>query len=64
MFETNSRSLANTIPLNFAPSRFEALSAAPAFLLNGNDPNEWLLVLDASQIPAVYFVPASGEEGL
>ena len=57
VFETGSGNLVNTIPLNFAPSRFEALSAGPEFLLNGNKRNEWLLVLDASQTPAVYFVP-------
>jgi DNA-binding beta-propeller fold protein YncE len=61
VYEINSRSLANTIPLSFAPSRFEALSAGPVFLLNGNNRKEWLLVLDASQTPAVYFVPASEE---
>ena len=57
VYEIGSGSLANTIPLSFAPSRFEALSAGPAFLLNGNKRNEWLLVLDASQTPTVYFVP-------
>jgi hypothetical protein len=62
VYETNSGSLANTIPLSFAPSRFEALSAGPVFLLNGNNRKEWLLVLDASGTPAVYFVPASEEE--
>jgi len=62
VYEISSATLANTIPLSFAPSRFEALSAGPAFLLNGNDPKEWLLVLDASQVPAVYFVPAKGAE--
>jgi DNA-binding beta-propeller fold protein YncE len=62
VYDTSSRSLANTIHLDFAPSRLEALSAGPAFILNGNDPKEWLLVLDASQIPLVYFVPANGEE--
>jgi DNA-binding beta-propeller fold protein YncE len=59
VYATDSRSLANTLPLSFAPSRFEALSADPVFLLNGNDPKEWLLVLDARQVPVVYFVPAS-----
>ena len=64
VYETSTRTLANTIPLNFAPSRFEALTAGPVFLLNGDQRNEWLLVLDASQVPAVYFVPASVEERL
>ncbi len=62
VYEISSGNLANTIPLSFAPSRFEALSAGPVFLLNGNSRKEWLLVLDASQTPAVYFVPAGQEE--
>ena len=62
VYETNSRSLADTIPLNFAPSRFEALSAGPVLLLNGNDPKEWLSILDARQTPTVYIVPASARE--
>jgi hypothetical protein len=62
VYETASRSLANTIPLDFAPSRFEAISAKPAFLLNGDNAKDWLLVLDAGQVPGVYFVPASQEE--
>jgi hypothetical protein len=64
VYEIDSRSLANTIPLDFAPSRFEALSAGPVFLLNGNRGKEWLLILDASQVPVVYFVPANVEERL
>ena len=61
VYETASRSLANTIPLDFTPSRFEALSPG-TFLLNGDHSNEWLLVLDARQIPGVSFVPANREE--
>ena len=64
VYETSSRSLANTIPLSFAPSRFDALSAGPVFLLNGDQRKEWLLILDASQVPVVYFVPANVEERL
>ena len=63
VFDIASRTLANTITLDFAPSRLERLSNSPVFLLNGDNPNEWLLVLDASQTPGVYFVPAPGEEG-
>jgi len=62
VYEVSTRSVASTIPLSFAPSSFETLSAGPVVLLNGNDPTEWLLVLDASQVPKVYFVPASGKE--
>jgi hypothetical protein len=61
VYETASRSLVNTIPLDFIPSRFEALSPS-TFLLNGNNKNEWLLVLDTGQIPGVSFVPANREE--
>jgi hypothetical protein len=61
VYDTASQNLANTIPLDFAPSRLEALSTDPTFLLNGGKSNEWLLVLDARQIPTVYFVPVSQE---
>jgi DNA-binding beta-propeller fold protein YncE len=61
VYDTASGSLANTISLDFTPTRFEALSAAPTYLLNGDNSNEWLLVLDARQLPGVTFVPASVE---
>jgi hypothetical protein len=64
VYETSSRSLPNTLPLNFAPSRFEAISAAPVLLLTGDRGKEWLLVLDASQVPVSYFVPGDVEERL
>jgi hypothetical protein len=53
-------SLANTIPLDFSPSRFETLNPG-TFLLNGDNSNEWLLLLDARQIPSISFVPANQE---
>jgi hypothetical protein len=62
VYETASRTLVNSIPLDFAPLRFEALSAAPSFLLNGDSSKEWLLILDARETPRVYFVPANREE--
>ena len=61
VYDTASGSLANTIPLDFTPSRFEALSSAPTYLLNGDNTSEWLLVLDARQLPGVSFVPANQE---
>jgi hypothetical protein len=61
VYETASQSLANTLPLDFTPSRFEALSPS-TFLLNGDHSNEWLLVLDARQVPGISFVPANREE--
>jgi hypothetical protein len=63
VYETASRSLVNTIPLDFAPARLEPLSPAPVFLLNSASGSEWLL-LDAREVPVVYFVPASREEPL
>ncbi len=64
VYETASGRLANTIRLDIAPSRFEALSGEPSFLLNGDRPGDWLWILNASQNPEVYFVPASMEEQL
>ena len=62
VYETASQTLVNTIPLDFTPSRFEALSNGPTFLLNGDNRQDWLLVLDARQVPSVYFVPAAQEQ--
>ena len=64
VYDIHERSLVNTIPLDFAPSRLERLSADGLFLLNGDRRGEWLLVLDAADVPAVYFVPAASEEEL
>jgi DNA-binding beta-propeller fold protein YncE len=60
VYEVASRKMTNTIPLDFTPSRFAALSGG-TFLLNGDNSNEWLLVLDARQIPSISFVPANQE---
>jgi hypothetical protein len=60
VYDTASQSLTNTIPLDFTPSRFEALSPG-TFLLNGDNRNEWLLVLDGRQLPGISFVPAIQE---
>jgi hypothetical protein len=61
VYDTTSASLANTLALDFTPTRFEPLSQTPRFLLNGDRGNEWLLVLEAGQTPAISFVPASQE---
>lgn len=61
VYETSSGNLAATLPLDFTPTRFEALSAAPTILLNGDNPTEWLLVVDARQLPGLFFVPALPE---
>jgi hypothetical protein len=61
VYETASGVLANTIALDFIPTRFEALSSS-TFLLNGDNKNEWLLVLDVLQTPGISFVPANREE--
>jgi hypothetical protein len=64
VYDTLSRTLANTIALDFAPTRLEPLSSTPTFLLNGDAGNEWLLILDAREAPGVSFVPANREEPL
>ena len=61
VYDTASHNLVNSISLAFAPTRLEALSSNPAFLLNGSNSQESLLILDASQVPSVYFVPAPHE---
>ena len=62
VYDTTSRSLVDAIPLDFAPTRFEALSPGPTFLMNGENSGQWLLLLDASRFPRVSFVPANREE--
>jgi len=62
VYNTNSGSLAYTLPLDFPPSHMEPLSASPTFLLNDPRSDGWLLVLDASKTPLVYFVPRSQDE--
>jgi hypothetical protein len=64
VYDRVSHALANTLSLDFAPSRMDALSSGPTFLLNGDRPNEWLMVLDAADTPRTYFVPASGTRAL
>jgi hypothetical protein len=61
VYDTGSKTLAASIPLDFAPSRAERFSASPLFVLNAPAANEWLLVLDATATPRVYVVPAPGE---
>jgi DNA-binding beta-propeller fold protein YncE len=61
VYDTTSRTLAASIPLDFAPSRAERFSADPLFVLNTPAANEWLLILDARGTPRVYVVPAPGE---
>lgn len=62
VYDTSTRSLADTISLDFTPTRMEALSSAPTFLLNGEDNGQWLRVLDARRFPGVSFIPANREE--
>lgn len=61
IYDTASAALTQTIALDFAPTRFDALSSTPTILLNGDRANEWLLLLDAGQQPHLVFVPASQE---
>lgn len=63
VFDLSTENLANTIALDFTPTRFERLSNAPSYLLNGDRHRERLLILDGSAAPRVYFVPAGMEAG-
>jgi hypothetical protein len=40
----------------------QRLSAGATFLLSRPGSKDWMLVLDATDIPHVYFVPAGEEE--
>jgi len=62
IYETATRTLANTIELNLAPTQIERLSTGPTFLLNRANGTDWLLLLDATSIPRVYFVPSGEQE--
>jgi hypothetical protein len=61
IYETSARTPEASIPLDFAPASIERLSSGATFVLNRPRGSEWLLVLDATDMPRVYFVPA-GEE--
>jgi hypothetical protein len=61
VYETETRTLADTIGLDLAPTHMHRLSDGATFLLNRPRAGEWLLVLDATDKPRVYFVPG-GEE--
>jgi hypothetical protein len=62
VYEADYGRLVRSIALDFAPSRFEGLSSAHAFLLNGENSSQWLMVLNADQSPGISFVPAKAEE--
>jgi hypothetical protein len=62
VYDSASSTLTATIPLDFSPTRFEPLSSGPTILLNGDRADEWLLVLDARQLPGLFFVPANRED--
>jgi hypothetical protein len=61
VFEIATQMPAGAIGLDFAPVAVERLSTGATFTLNRPRAAEWLLVLDATDMPRVYFVPG-GEE--
>jgi len=61
VYDLATQTLGNSLPLDFAPTRLEAVSSAPTFVLNGDNRQEWLMMLDARQTPTTYFVPAGQE---
>ena len=60
VYDAASHALTNTLPLEFAPARIEAVSGT-LFALNGDGENEFRL-LDVRNTPAIFFVPAPAEE--
>jgi hypothetical protein len=62
VFETATRTSLDPIPLDFSPVHLERLSTGPTFLLNRPGDKHWLLVVDATDAPRVYFVPAGVED--
>jgi hypothetical protein len=64
VFDIASRRVVNIISLGAVPTRMQAVSPAPAFLLNSPGDDDPLFLLDARQLPFVYFVPANREESL
>ena len=61
VYDTTNRTLTDTIHLDFAPSHMQRLSTGATYLLNRARGKDWLLVLDATDKPRVYFVPAAAE---
>jgi hypothetical protein len=65
IYETVSRTLVSTIPLDFTPSRVDPLPDGRTFLLKGGDSGQqWPMVLYTGEVPAVYFIPAGEGERL
>jgi hypothetical protein len=62
VYETATRTLVDTLRLDLAPAHMQRLSTGATFLLNRARGMDWLLVLDATDKPRVYFVPAGEEE--
>jgi len=62
VFEIATKILIDTLQLDLAPGHVQRLSTNGSFLLNRIHGKDWLLVLDATDIPRVYFVPAGEEE--
>jgi len=62
VYEIATRTLANTLQLDLAPTQMQRLSTGATFLLSRPGGKDWMLVLDATDIPHVYFVPAGEEE--
>lgn len=62
VYATATRTLADILRLDLEPVCMERLSANATFILNRAHEKDWLLVLDATDQPRVYFVPATEEE--
>ena len=61
-FDVVTKERLGSVELDFVPTRMEALGARPLALLNNGSAAEPLYVLDSSDSPQVYFVPAGREQ--
>jgi hypothetical protein len=61
-FDVATKARQGSVELDFMPTRMEALGATPLALLNSGSATEPLYVLDSSDMPQVYFVPAGREQ--
>lgn len=61
-FDMTTKERTGSMELDFTPTRMEALGGRPLALLNSGSATEPLYVLDSTDMPQVFFVPAGREQ--